>query len=257
MNNLNNFNIFVINLRRRGERRDFFNKQAESIGLNYQYFEGYDAAIDGFDKASEILSEYYSKPFYSISKDSKKIVGRIGCLISHIKLLKYAIDNDLSNIIIMEDDVIIKELDFSVTQEDSLISYLGGKKELYTHGLNHNGYRESTTPWDVINNYKVWETGSYIIEGKNKIKLVYNLLLNIKTRPRAIDAMMIKYIQKYQVCYLLDNGKKFKQNRKLDSDVTFIKDLESDDSFIKDLESDDSFIKKETEIVAATNEIEN
>ena len=236
MNNLNNFNVFVINLRRRDERREFFNKQAESIGLNYQYFEGYDSALDGFDKASEILSEYYNKPFYSISKDTKKIVGRIGCLISHLKLLKYAIDNDLSNIIIMEDDVIIKELDFSVTQEDSLISYLGGKKELYAHGLNHNGYRESTTPWDVINNYKVWEAGSYIIEGKNKIKLVYNLLLNIKTRPRVLDGMMIKYIQKYHVCYLLDNGKKFKQNRKLESDVTFI--------------------KKETEIEAATNEME-
>ena len=52
MNNLNNFNIFVINLRKRSERREFFNKQAESIGLNYQYFEGYDSALDGFDKAS-------------------------------------------------------------------------------------------------------------------------------------------------------------------------------------------------------------
>jgi len=221
MNNLNNFNVFVINLRKNVSQRIDFGQQAESIGLNYQYFEGYDGVSEGFDKSSEFLTKYYTKPFYISqgSSDNKESANyditnfikaeRMGSLISHLRMLKYAIDMELTNIIIMEDDLIIKDLDFSVTQEDAHISYLSGQKELYSSALNINGYQESPFNWAEIDKYKVWGHKAYIIEGRDKIKLVYDLLINIEQKPRALDAMMIKYVQKNYKCYLLNNGNDF------------------------------------------------
>jgi hypothetical protein len=224
MDSLNNYNVFVINLKRRKERKDFFDTQAKKIGLEYQWFEGYDGRENKLEKTTEKLKKYYKLPFYSMHKEKERILGRIGCVISHVDLLRQAIDQKLTNICIIEDDITMKTIEFErlvTTDRPPLLMYLSGKKELYENCYEPNENKEG---WELIKDFKVWETGLYIIDGLENIKKVYDLIVNIKCRPRLLDGMFIKYLQKQEDTYLYKRGDEFKQERNLPSDITFIKD---------------------------------
>ena len=157
-------------------------------------------------------------------REKERILGRLGCVISHVDLLKQAIDEKLTNICICEDDITMKTIEFDrliTTDRPPLLMYLSGKKELYENCYEPNENKEG---WELIKDFKVWETGCYIIDGLENIKKVYDLIVNIKCRPRLLDGMFIKYLQKQEDTYLYKRGDEFKQDRKLPSDITFIKD---------------------------------
>ena len=71
-------NIFYINLEHREDRRAHVLNQLEIMGMK--------------DK---------SKRFNAI----KMIDGAIGCSMSHLRILKYALENKLDHILIIEDDL--------------------------------------------------------------------------------------------------------------------------------------------------------
>ena len=219
MDNLNNYNIFVINLERRKDRLDHFSQQAKHLD-KYEVFTGWDAKIQGLEKSEEKLKEFYNdKTFYSLSSKRGQFRGRIGVVISFLSLLKVAIERDLDNILVFEDDILINnKLTFTSPPDDSILSYLSGFRELYpfTQKLDNNN------DWELIENYKVWECHSMIIKGKKNIKKVYHLLTNHNCRPRALDSMLIKYVQKKERTYLYKEGTFMKQHRVLSSDITFI-----------------------------------
>ena len=78
MNNINDIkNIFYINLDTRPDRKTFFENQMRMIGINN------------------------AKRFNAI----KHNIGAIGCSLSHLELLKYAKEQNMDHILIMEDDI--------------------------------------------------------------------------------------------------------------------------------------------------------
>ena len=78
MNNINDIkNIFYINLDTRPDRKSFFENQMRMIGINN------------------------AKRFNAI----KHNIGAIGCSSSHLELLKYAKQQNMDHILIMEDDI--------------------------------------------------------------------------------------------------------------------------------------------------------
>lgn len=78
MNNINDIkNIFYINLDTRTDRKSFFENQMRMIGINN------------------------AKRFNAI----KHNIGAIGCSLSHLELLKYAKQQNMDHILIMEDDI--------------------------------------------------------------------------------------------------------------------------------------------------------
>lgn len=78
--NLNTYkdikNIFYINLDKRTDRREYVEKQLQLLNLNATRFPA-------------ILHK----------------IGAIGCTLSHLTLLRYARDNNLDHILILEDDI--------------------------------------------------------------------------------------------------------------------------------------------------------
>jgi GR25 family glycosyltransferase involved in LPS biosynthesis len=77
MNNINDIkNIFYINLDTRPDRKVFFENQMKILGLNATRF--------------------------NAIKDS---CGAVGCTLSHLELLKYAKQQNMDHILIMEDDI--------------------------------------------------------------------------------------------------------------------------------------------------------
>ena len=89
--------IYIINLKRRLDRKnDMINKLEKACITNYEFIE----AVDGQD--IEIINQYNK-----IKNNTDIInVGHYACLLSHIKVITLAKQNNFNNIMILEDDVI-------------------------------------------------------------------------------------------------------------------------------------------------------
>lgn len=96
--------VFVLNLERRPDRLEDFRKKAEKIGLEYEVFKSVDGrSIDRFGLVEGKTLKLESNEFYSGINDY--FFGQLGCLLSHLNVLKYCRDNNINNVLILEDDV--------------------------------------------------------------------------------------------------------------------------------------------------------
>ena len=88
---LSDFNIIYINLKKRPDRRHYIENQLEKLGIlkNSIYLE----AIDGETIPDEIFKPIRER-FKTLAKREERIIGRIGCLLSHLRALEIAIENN-------------------------------------------------------------------------------------------------------------------------------------------------------------------
>ncbi len=87
------YEFYVINLKRRPDRLNNFMKNCPIPNVKVEY------GFDGKNTENESLEE-----LLLINKFKNFIPGEIGCFISHIRLYKKLIENNLDFIIIFEDD---------------------------------------------------------------------------------------------------------------------------------------------------------
>jgi GR25 family glycosyltransferase involved in LPS biosynthesis len=112
---INNFPIYVINLKEDVIRRNYIHVIMEKMNINYQI----------------IIVDRIQEDDYKIIKSyaNKKITrGAFGCFLSHMWCLKNAIENKYQNFIIFEDDIIFHNnfhcLFEKVTEENKNIDLL-------------------------------------------------------------------------------------------------------------------------------------
>ena len=219
-------NIFYINLDKSTDRKKQIENNLDKFNLKYNRI----SAIDGLklfeeDYRTEIgelldidiekLSpEYLSNKsnFNTYDRDINSILPKVGCFLSHFKALHNAIQNNLENILILEDDAVIENLDFAYPPNASVV-YLGGffkhkpEKDLY---YEHN----KKSKYFYINSkyLTVFSTVAYYLPNRKAIQHLYNIyrrtLLdgkpkryyneNIISRLIACpsDRMLINYLQK-------------------------------------------------------------
>lgn len=211
---LSDFNIIYINLKKRPQRKLFIQNQLEMMGLfdNSVYLE----AIDGNTISEEIFRPIRDS-FRTLAKREERIIGRIGCLLSHLEALKIALENKYDNVLIIEDDCQFipgAERRNFIVPSDADVFYLGG---LFWRQTPEEYLQ--TGEWVRINrqNLKLACCLNYGIIGYNKILETYNILTSV--RPSAIDILYINHIQKKGNCYVL-NPVLCYQNHTLGSDVT-------------------------------------
>jgi GR25 family glycosyltransferase involved in LPS biosynthesis len=97
--NLLEIPAFVIHLPRSVERLDLVKRNIADAGFtDVTIFE----AVDGLDEkaVSDTLS-LYNNP----NIDDEVSTGQLGCMLSHFKVLKHIIDNNIPHATIFEDDV--------------------------------------------------------------------------------------------------------------------------------------------------------
>lgn len=205
---LNNLNICYINLMKNTSRNDFMISQFNTLGLtNYKRMD----AIDGQQMSEEDKKFWLDKKNFKTlvgyldnKVNQQKVLGRVGCYLSHMNCLKYAIDNKLDNILILEDDVNISrlsEFDKCFIPVECDIYYLGGTFwDNGHHNKKLNVIRSNLQIDTTI--CKVAAGSSYLIPSNEKIKHVYNILTNVK--PSAIDNLFINYIQKLGNCMICE-----------------------------------------------------
>ena len=95
--------IWVINLKRSVDRRNFIHAQLNMLGLQHEIVE----AVDGRLLTSEETSALYS-PAEAIELLGRELTpGEIGCSLSHLRLYQRQVDEGHEEVLILEDDVVI------------------------------------------------------------------------------------------------------------------------------------------------------
>lgn len=153
--------VFYINLLSRGDRRISIETQLEGLNISASRIEG------------EVIKEVPSK--------CKINRGQLGCLLSHKKTIQYSYINNLSNICILEDDVVFKNNfheDFkrfiNMVPNNWDMIYLCGNNFIGLNKINNFVYKTNGT----------LTTSSYIV--KNTI---YKDILDIPNSPtKPIDS---------------------------------------------------------------------
>ena len=219
-------NIFYINLDKSTDRKKQIENNLDKFNLKYNRI----SAIDGLklfeeDYRTEIgelldidiekLSPeyFYSKSNFNVQdRDISTILPKVGCFLSHFKALHNAIQNNLENILILEDDAVIENLNFSYPPNASIV-YLGG---FFKHTPELDPYYEhnkkakyfyinskyltlfSTVAYYLPNRKTIEHLYSIyrrtLLDGKPKRKYTDNTITRLIACPS--DRMLINYLQK-------------------------------------------------------------
>ena len=248
---LSDYNIIYLNLDKRTDRRKLMEDQLNKYKIEANRI----SAINGkklknkeyrlkISKQLKIPEEKLRVSYWMNRSNFKTMIcqtdlvlGRVGCFLSHLKIMKYAIDNNLTNILVLEDDVnFIKDnINNNIEPpEDADICYLGG---MFWHLKEEP--EKILNQWIKINPnlLKILCTYSYLIHNKKTILDIYNLCMScfidgkghdksplwrkgiMKMRAQSIDFTYINYFQKLGTCYII-NPVMFYHNEDMTSDIS-------------------------------------
>lgn len=112
--------IYLINLERRKDRLENFLKISEKYNFSFELIKAFDGIAlltEDFTyenkKISYVKNEFYKHEpgiFFGIENyHDRYFKGQVGCLMSHLEILKLAEKNNYSSILILEDDVVFSD----------------------------------------------------------------------------------------------------------------------------------------------------
>ena len=160
-------NKYCINLKKEVDKKKLFNKMCKKYNINN----------------IKIFRGVY-----------KKRNGKLGCLTSHLKLIKKAKKENMDNILIMEDDCIFISDPNKIPEfpKDYNMLYFGGN----VSSLNEK--YEEKKDWIRAN---MFTTHCYLIN-----KNIYSILIKVieENKDKAIDVIYKDYIHPNYNCYILN-----------------------------------------------------
>ena len=227
--------IFYINRQCDVARRIQFEKRMKQLGIkNYQKIEAIDGRrlkIENYrylvasilnQDPKKLIPEYWAsrKNFSSLTMDINKILPRVGCLLSHLKALKLAVDYKLENVLILEDDAYLLDTcldDFEIPYDADIV-YLGGTFKKVGEDRSIKSGPVKISP-DFL---KLFGTFAYYIPNPEKINEIYRFLNsiflygigrkkvnnwrsgNVRMLAGAVDRMYINHYQKNGNTYFIN-----------------------------------------------------
>ena len=209
---LNELKILYINLDRRPERKNNIENELKRLGLPATRI----SAIDG-QSLTDDEKEYWMnrKNFNTLTRNESRVFGRVGCYLSHLKTMKYALDHNIWPLLILEDDCRFltdhSNIQFNIPANTD-IYYLGG---LYWWKVGENENSSLDYTFDNFKDKLYYEnsiqilpdffriccTYAYILPSREHIQNLFFKMLEVKKK--AIDMMYVSYVQKNQRCFII------------------------------------------------------
>lgn len=197
--------VVIINLEHRTDRRQQITKELRRVGIeNFEFFK----AVKPTEEMVKIWNPNFLNPipewFAKSGGDHTKYrIGALGCMLSHLEIIKKCIENNCENVLILEDDTIFNIKDG--IRFNQVWSSLSNQINNLDFGLlylaaNHRGATTLEKKSDNITRIKgSLTTGSYIIN-KRAMKCIVDEMKNF---PREIDIFYSTYIHKQYPCYCI------------------------------------------------------
>lgn len=230
--------VLYINLKRSPERNDQMIKQFKKYNIhNFHRIEGIDGKKIHIDKGSvdditykqvNLLSKInnISKKdidYYSYHSDEYLSPGELGCLLSHLKAIRYAYLNSLGTVLILEDDASLELMEKWKYDIPSLIKNIPLDWKIiqlmHLKNINVNDlYKKGEIKWSCTG-YLINSDGQKII--CNELKNI----LEIKGRNFVADEYIYNIVKDFYVInlpYIVPDNTKLKSTIRTD-DSSFIK----------------------------------
>jgi hypothetical protein len=166
--------IFVINLPHRKDRLESFDNYSKIFGFEYEVFEAFDGKKlidDNFVYDGIKVGGYYVSPNY--------FKGQVGCLISHLNLLKHCNEMNYSKVMIFEDDCAFHD-DFNNRFLNLFSSMSDNWDMIYLSGSLPK-FEENYEFYSRVSH--ILTTHSYLVNSKVYELLISNFLQRIFTDP--------------------------------------------------------------------------
>ena len=199
---LSDINIIFINMDKNEDRRNHITNELSKIGLKENKIKRM-RGINGQTLPKKYHTYFQNKKkFKTLSNNPQRIMGRVGCLLSHLYVLDYAIKHKYENLLVLEDDcylLVDKDITLPKFPKDADMLYLGG-----TFWKQKEEPKKQTGNWIHIDreHLKMAGTFGYLIPSLEKIKYIRNKLDDVK--PSAIDNLYINHIQTEGRCYTIN-----------------------------------------------------
>lgn len=176
----------IINLPKSEERRKIIEQKISPYFVSHILFE----AVDGMrlieDEYRKHIAEslgvpdeklkpsyyYERKNFQSYGRDEATIMKKVGCFLSHLNAIRFAINNNLFNVLILEDDFILNDNIFNIDINESsgLITYFGGQGK-GSIPIENKSFID-------LKDFELFGTYGYLIKTKKDMVYIYNLMMS-------------------------------------------------------------------------------
>jgi len=196
--------VYIINLEHRTDRKQQIISELTRVGItNYEFFKAIKPTIETVNKWNSRFLNPIPQWFQNTGGDDTKYrIGSLGCMLSHIEILKECIKKDYTNVLILEDDC-----EFLIPEGISFENILTLLKPQIDHlqfGIlylagNHNGSNLTKISDNIFKVNGSLTTGSYII---NKSVMKY-IVDNIQGFEREVDIYYGNIIQPMFPCYCI------------------------------------------------------
>jgi GR25 family glycosyltransferase involved in LPS biosynthesis len=176
-------NKYCINLEKRPERKESVSKEFNKAGLDVEFWKAVDGNTLTISDKSSKIDQYNAK-------------GILGCLMSHVNLIKHAQRSNMEYVAVFEDDIKLA-LDFNKRIKyiedncpDFDMFYLGGH-----FGNELTDIKKTKDPF-LYRSKAIAGTYAYILRDT-----VYNYILSNVSENLGADQMFVELVQKRFKCY--------------------------------------------------------
>ena len=179
-------NIFIINLETRKDRKNkMINEMKKQNITNFEFFKAIKPNIEEVNK--------WNKNFcIETPRDDYKI-GCLGCLKSHLEVIKISIERRYNNVLILEDDT---EFVRNYNELFNDLNEINNSFDMFYLAGSHIGNKIPITN-NVMKIIGTYTTGSYIIN-KKAMEFFIN---NIEGYNKEVDVFFGKELQPRFNCY--------------------------------------------------------
>jgi len=189
--------IFIINLKQRTDRKNQMIQEMKKQNItNYEFFDAVRPTLSDVNKWNPIFCSHVKKVVHP-SKINNYKIGCLGCMKSHIEIMKIALNRNYENILILEDDTEFID-DFT-----NLFKYSNQINNDYDLLYLSGSHIKPITNLNNVNNIKktnfTLTTGSYCI----KKNIMNYILQNINGYNKEIDSFYVSQLQNKFKCYVV------------------------------------------------------
>jgi len=152
---LDQITVFIVNLKRSVERKQYMQNLLETIGLSAVFIE----AVDGRLLSDDCINEYYDKKESLTSVGRELSASEVGCALSHIDIYKKITQGNIGASLVLEDDIVLGEDLLEVLAQCKLfpndweLVFLGHHGERSREADTLSSFWGSTS---LTKNYKLW-----------------------------------------------------------------------------------------------------
>jgi len=188
--------IFIINLKHRTDRKQHILSEMKKQNMtNYEFFDAIRPTMEDVREWNKNFCNHVRAHVHPTKFDNYRI-GCLGCLKSHIEVIKIALSRGYKKILVLEDDTVFIQ---SFSKFYEICERIKDYDMMYLSGSHMKPYKKLPNLKNIVKVTSTNTTGSYCIGDK----AMHFIVSNIIGYPKEIDTFYSLFVQPKFDCYCI------------------------------------------------------